>query len=338
LSNLFKRAIAFTDIHWGLKNNSLAHNQDCDQFVDWVIETAKKENCETGFFLGDWTHSRASINMQTLQFSIRALEKLNAAFDQFYLIVGNHDLYYRDSRAIHSNEWARHLPNIKVIDEWHQDGDVLILPWLVGDEHKRLAKARAKYVFGHLELPHFLMNAKVEMPDHGGIQTEEFVRFEKVFSGHFHMRQRKENVYYIGNAFPHNFADAGDTQRGCMVLEWGSEPEYFAWPDQPLYIKTKLSECIDHADRLLKPKAYVKVELDIGISYEEASFIKDKFVTDYCLREMSLIPIKQQADEREFSGDIKFESVDSIVIDQITKIESEFYDPKLLLKIYQSIA
>ena len=36
-------------------------------------------------------------------------------------------------------------------------------------------------------------------------------------------------------------------------------------------------------------------------------------------------------------GDVRFESVDQIVTDQIIKIESEFYDPKLLLQIYQAL-
>jgi len=34
---------------------------------------------------------------------------------------------------------------------------------------------------------------------------------------------------------------------------------------------------------------------------------------------------------------VRFESVDQIVTDQIIKIESEFYDPKLLLQIYQAL-
>jgi len=37
------------------------------------------------------------------------------------------------------------------------------------------------------------------------------------------------------------------------------------------------------------------------------------------------------------NGTGKFESVDQIVTDQITNIESEFYDNKLLLKIYQTL-
>jgi len=39
----------------------------------------------------------------------------------------------------------------------------------------------------------------------------------------------------------------------------------------------------------------------------------------------------------EAPGEVKFESVDQIVTDQITNIESEFYDNKLLLKIYQTL-
>jgi hypothetical protein len=36
-------------------------------------------------------------------------------------------------------------------------------------------------------------------------------------------------------------------------------------------------------------------------------------------------------------GDVKFESVDQIVTDQLTNIESDFYDSALLLKIYQTL-
>ena len=77
MSNLFKKAAVFTDIHYGLKSNSLQHNQDCSNFVDWFISKAKAENCETCFFLGDWNHHRATINIHTLQFGLQSLEKLS---------------------------------------------------------------------------------------------------------------------------------------------------------------------------------------------------------------------------------------------------------------------
>jgi hypothetical protein len=182
------------------------------------------------------------------------------------------------------------------------------------------------------------MNAMVEMPDHGEIQVDSFGGFERVFSGHFHLRQQKRNINYIGNCFPHNFADAGDAARGMMTLEWGSDPVYHAWPGQPLYRVMRLSEAIDRGATIFVPNMHVRVELDIDISYEEANFIKETFVRDYNLREMALIPVKNTAVDLDLApGEIKFESVDQIVTQQITAIESEFYDPKLLLKIYQNL-
>ena len=338
MTNLFRKTAVCTDIHFGLKSNSLAHNQDCSGFIDWFIETARANGCETGMFLGDWHHHRAALNLQTMSYSLRSLEKLSAAFSQFFFIPGNHDLYYRDKRDIHGVDWARHIPNIHICNDWFEEGDVIIAPWLVGDDHKRIQKMSSKYMFGHFELPHFKMNAMVEMPDHGEIQVENFGGFERVFSGHFHLRQQKKNINYIGNCFPHNFADAGDANRGMMILEWGKEPEYHAWPGQPLYRVLKLSEVIDHAPDLLAANMHVRVQLDIDISYEEANFIKDTFVKDYNLREMALIPVKSTAVDTDMApGEIKFESVDQIVTDQITNIESDFYDPKLLLKIYQNL-
>jgi DNA repair exonuclease SbcCD nuclease subunit len=336
--SLFKKVAVCTDIHFGLKSNSLQHNQDCSDFIDWFIDTAKANGCETGMFLGDWSHQRAALNMQTLQYSLRSLEKLSAAFDRFYFIPGNHDLYYRDRRDIYSTEWARHIPNIQIVNDWFQDGDVVIAPWLVGDDHKRIPKMKGQYMFGHFELPHFKMNAMVEMPDHGEIQVDSFGGFERVFSGHFHLRQQKRNINYIGNCFPHNFADAGDAARGMMTLEWGSNPVYHSWPGQPLYRVMRLSEAIDNGANIFVPNMHVRVELDIDISYEEANFIKETFVRDYNLREMALIPVKSSAVDMDMApGEIKFESVDQIVTDQLTNIESEFYDPKLLLKIYQNL-
>ena len=338
MSNLFKKVAVCTDLHLGLKNNSLQHNTDCDMFVDWFITTAKEQGCETGMFTGDWHNHRASINLQTLQFSVRALEKLSAAFDRFYFIPGNHDLYYRDRRDIHGAEWAKHIPNIHIVNDWFKDGDVIIAPWLVGDDHKKISKLSAKYVFGHFELPHFKMNAMVEMPDHGEIQAEHFGGVDEVFSGHFHLRQKQRNINYIGNCFPHNFADAGDDARGMMILDWGKAPVYHSWPGQPLYRVLKLSSVIDQAPKLLAPNMHVRVELDIDISYEEANFIKETFIKDYQLRDMALVPSKNTAVDTDMApGEVKFESVDQIVTDQLTNIDSEFYDPKLLLKIYQNL-
>lgn len=337
MNQLFKKALVFTDIHFGLKNNSITHLNDCANFVDWAIDLAKQNGCETGLFLGDWHHQRASINLQTLNYSLRALEKLNDGFRRFYFIPGNHDLYYRDKRDIHGVEWAKHLSNIQIVNDWFKEGDVAIVPWLVKDDYKRLSKIKAKYMFGHFELPHFMMNALVEMPDNGTAQADQLANVDHVFSGHFHMRQANGNICYIGNAFPHNFADAGDDKRGCMILEWDKEPEFHSWPSQPLYKVVKLSELLDREAEILGPNMHIRVNIDIDINYEESNFIKETFLNKYNLREISLL---QQADEAyEFNGDdqICFHSIDQIISEQIAALETTHFKIPLLMEIYNSL-
>jgi len=337
MTNLFKKAACLTDIHFGLKSNSLQHNQDCSNFIDWFISKAKEENCETCFFLGDWNHHRASINIHTLQFGLQALEKLNDNFDRVYFIPGNHDLYYRDRRDIHSVAWAKHLPNVQIVNDFFSQGDVVIAPWLVQDDYKKVQKLSGKYMFGHFELPRFCMNAMIAMPDHGEINTDHMKDFDLVFSGHFHKRQSRANVWYIGNAFPHNYADAQDDARGMMVLEWGQDPIFHSWPKQPLYRVHKLSDILENPKGLLLADSHVRVHLDIDISYEEANFIRETLIPEHKLREMALIPMKVDQIEQEGRGDLKFESVDQIIIDQINSIESNSFDKRILLEIYNNL-
>ena len=338
MSNLFKKAALFTDIHFGLKSNSIIHNEDCLNFVKWATAKAKAEGCETCFFLGDWHNNRAAINILTLNYSLKALEHLNANFERTFFIPGNHDLYYRDKRDIQSVEWARHLQNVQICNDWFADGDVVICPWLVGDDHKRIPKVKGRYVFGHFELPGYLMNAMVAMPDHGEIRRDDFQHIENVFTGHFHKRQTQNNITYIGNCFPHNYADAGDDARGLTIIEWGKDPEYHTWPDQPTYRVFGLSEILNVADQVLKPNMHVRVNLDVEISYEEANFIKETFVNTYNLREITLLPQKNtDPNVTEYNTEIKFESVDQIVTNQLSNIESEHYDRNILMEIYRHL-
>jgi len=194
-------------------------------------------------------------------------------------------------------------------------------------------------MFGHFELPSFYMNAMVQMPDHGELKAEHFKNQEYVFSGHFHKRQKQGAIHYIGNAFPHNYADAWDDERGMMILdkENDKEPEYLSWEDCPKYRTIGLKQLLEDTDNIIKPKMYLRVTIDVPISFEEATFIKETFVNQYKCREISLIPQKQM---EEITTDVdiqQFESVDQIVSGEISAIESEQFNKKMLLDIYNEL-
>jgi hypothetical protein len=122
-------------------------------------------------------------------------------------------------------------------------------------------------------------------------------------------------------------------------MTWGSKPEYHAWTDQPRYRVYQLSDVLNNTDTMLHPGMHVRVNLDVDISYEEATFIKETFVNTYKLREITLIPQKVTGDDISFDvqGNIMFESVDTIVTNQLTNIDSKQYNPKLLLDIYRNL-
>ena len=82
---------------------------------------------------------------------------------------------------------------------------------------------------------------------------------------------------------------------------------------------------------------YLRVTLDLPISYEEASFIKETYINQFGCREITLIPQKQD-EEISTSLDIsKFESVDEIVSKEISAIDSDNFDKKMLLDIYNEL-
>jgi hypothetical protein len=336
MSQLFKKAACFTDIHVGLKSNSVVHLEDCERYIDWFIAEAHARDCETAVFLGDWTHQRNSINVRSMNTSINLLRKLNANFEKIYFIVGNHDLYFKENRAVNSIEYARDLNNFIMVDDIFVQDEVAIVPWLVSEEWKTLKNLKVRYMFGHFELPYFKMNAMVEMPDHGGINSDHLKNPEYVFSGHFHKRQYKNNIHYIGNAFPHNYADAWDDDRGAMFLEWGQKPAYVNWPDCPKYRTLLLSQLLDKHEEVLDEHTHARIKLDIDISYEEATFIKEQFAEQYSVRELHLMPANNE--EVKFVGtELEFESVDHIVVSQLETIKSNTISKTQLISLYNGL-
>ena len=339
MSNLFKKVACFTDIHFGLRNNSRQHNTDCEEFVLWFIKEAKKAKCETCIFLGDWHHHRASINVSTMNYTMSNLEFLSKAFTNVFVIMGNHDLFYRDKREINSVAFGSLYDNIHIVNSIFTEGDVSIIPWLVQDEWKEMPGIKSRYIFGHFELGGFQMNQLIAMPDTGGLQKAHFKNQEYVFSGHFHSRQQQKNVIYMGNTFPHNYSDTWQDDRGMMILEWGENPIYKAWPNAPSFKTLNLSTLVDDPEKYLKPKTYIRVTLDIDISYEEATHIKQVFTEKYNLREIVLMPQREDeyADDWSAGDGAVFESVDQIVLNELTAIKSTHISNQKLIDIYTQL-
>jgi len=289
-----KKAACFTDIHWGRKNNSVEHNEDCTRFIRWFIGCVQSDpSIDHIIFTGDWFEQRAAINSLTWDYAFDGAELLASLGLPIYFIVGNHDLYYRTTRDVHSTRSFSSLGftvvNDPTVFENIGPSGTLICPFLFEGEYAGLAKYFTTPVwFGHFEFKGFVLTGETKKMEHGP-DPQNFTGPKQIFSGHFHKRQNSGNITYIGNAFPCDFADANDIHRGMMTYDHDADAIEFAdWDECPSYIRTTLSEIIDDPAGTLRKDAIVNCIVDKEINYEQSIKLREQLVVKYKLRELNL--------------------------------------------------
>jgi len=340
-----KRIGMFTDIHFGCHHNSTQHNQDCLDYVNWFLTECRKNDVDTIFFLGDWFENRNAISVLTSKYSIEALRLLNDSGMEIFLIVGNHDLYHRHNRDVHSAEMFKELKHITVIDHPTQVGELLLLPFLFKQEYPLVVNQvnASKFVFGHFEFRNFYITGSNTKAEHG-YHHKLFDGPTHIFSGHFHKRQANDNVIYIGNPFGTSYADAGDYERGCCFLDTTTSVVDFLDYDGPTYLKTQLSALLSN-EVDIRQGARIRCLLDIDVSYSEAQTLKKECMETFKLRELILEEntVEQQQALTE-SAIAELDELDLASLDETVKrlIETGVQatttiDPKKLIALYEEL-
>jgi hypothetical protein len=82
---------------------------------------------------------------------------------------------------------------------------------------------------------------------------------------------------------------------------------------------------------------FIRITCDADVSFEEATFLKENWLEEFQLREITLIPAKREEHAQDWSGDVHFESVDQIVLTQLAAIESDVVDRQVLIDIYNGL-
>lgn len=335
----------FTDIHFGKKSNSETHNKDCLRFIEFFCDRVKQnknKNIDHIVFLGDWFDHRNAINISTLNYSYKALKLLNDLNLPIFALIGNHDLYMRNTREMHSLPYLDEFKNFILIEEpTLVNNEILFLPYLFEHEYNSMLSDinNAKVIYGHLELKGFVVTGATIVLEHGPDHTM-FIGPKKIFSGHFHKRQIKDNVVYIGNTFPHDFSDTNDVERGLAIYDYLKDSvEFINWDDAPAYIRCDLSNLMSNHKKLLKKDATVKCLVDIDIDLEQSHDLREMFYKKYQLREISFEePAEEILIEDNLNLDgLELESTDDIVIELLNRVESKTLSKEKLVKIYKGL-
>tara|TARA_R110002096_G_scaffold37022_2_gene103027 strand:+ start:1590 stop:2636 length:1047 start_codon:yes stop_codon:yes gene_type:complete len=213
------------DSHFGARGDSQLFLDYFMTFFEKVFFPYLKEHdITTIIHAGDFMDRRKFVNFNVLNhIHDRFISVLNDNNIKMHCILGNHDVYYRNTNRINSLQEL--FNNDIIIYEEPQvvnfDGlDVALLPWVNKenyDESVRFIKtANAPILIGHLELDGYHVMRGIEY--HGGMPADLFKRYEQVLSGHFHCRQKKDNIYYLGTQYQITFSDLLE-QKGFHILD-----------------------------------------------------------------------------------------------------------------------
>lgn len=220
------KVAVLTDTHWGVRGDNQSFYSYFEKCYEWFFSELKQRGITHVIHGGDLMDRRKYVNFVTLSEAHRIYFKPAEEMGlEQHLIVGNHDVPYKNSNEINSPELLfSHYKNVTVYSRPKEivlDGTkILLMPWICTDtleESSRLIQTSdASILLGHLELAGFEMYKG--SPVAHGLNPKEFERFDLVGSGHFHTRSSGGNITYLGAFAEYTFGDYDDP-RGFTILD-----------------------------------------------------------------------------------------------------------------------
>ena len=221
------KILLITDQHFGVRNDNQSFINIYKKFYnDIVVPFIKVSKIDTVIALGDTFDKRRSINFMSLaeakEMWFNPLESMGVTM---HMLTGNHDIYYKNTLRINApRELLGEYNNIIVHDSPTTVNfgglDILLLPWICDENRdgsfREIQTSPARVCMGHLELNGFEAHPGHVM--NNGMDRSVFSKFEKVFSGHYHMKSSDGNINYLGNPYQLYWNDYG-CKRGFHVFD-----------------------------------------------------------------------------------------------------------------------
>lgn len=264
------------DTHLGRKSDNTFEIKQTSDFFDWIIDISKERSIDSFIHLGDWNNNRRSIATTTLVESTNILNKMSAQFKDTYIVAGNHDLYYKNDVHPNSIEIFDYIKtpdnhNIHIIEYPTVVNNIVLLPWLINDEHyDDVVKNNysVDYAMGHLAINDVIMNRSKTLSKNQHLNISDFKNYKLVLSGHYHQYGEYGNIVYIGAPYHMDFNDSG--VRGIYIFDSESgEMEFIEYTKAPKYI---IVDAENYDDGLI-PGNNVKIEFYNNIGLNEINQI-----------------------------------------------------------------
>ena len=217
-----------TDTHFGARNDNDNFNEYFYQFYEGVFfPYLQTHNIKTVLHLGDLMDRRKYVSYKTAKdFRERFILPLKHLKVDFHCLVGNHDIYFKNTNDVNSlqeliGQTSNKFHLYADATEVNIGGlDILFMPWINQQNYiysmGMIDETKAKVCMGHLEIKGFQLH-KGQINDHG-YDKELFKKFHTVFSGHFHHKSDDGQIYYLGNPYEIYWNDYND-KKGFHIFD-----------------------------------------------------------------------------------------------------------------------
>ena len=217
-----------TDTHFGARNDNENFSEFFYNFYEGVFfPYLQQHNIKTVLHLGDLMDRRKYVSFKTAKdFRERFVLPLKHLEVDFHCIVGNHDIYYKNTNDVNSLEelLGQQHKNFHLYAEAQDVNigglDILMMPWINPQNYiysmGMIDESKAKVCMGHLEVKGFQMH-KGQINEQG-YEKELFKKFHTVFTGHFHHKSDDGHIYYLGNPYEIYWNDYKD-QKGFHIFD-----------------------------------------------------------------------------------------------------------------------
>ena len=215
----------FSDSHFGVrKNNKVFLQRIISYFTEEAIPYLKEHNISTLIFLGDFFDNRDNQNV-LVKNEVYSLFKHHLNDFRIIMLLGNHDIYYKNTLEVNSLKFISEFENVTIIDHITDimigNHKGLLVPWQVDDSILSRDCSGYDICCGHFEINSFYVNKTTKF-EHGLSPTFFFNNFKVTFSGHFHLFEDRtignSKIVYVGTQYHLSRHDI-ETDKGFVVLD-----------------------------------------------------------------------------------------------------------------------
>lgn len=234
-----------SDTHLSARNDLQVLLDKQDEFWrDNFFPELARRNINKIYHLGDFFDKRQFVTVKSMDYLTRFIGYLEEYDCTMDMIVGNHDILYRNTLDYNSPKYMfSSTDRVNVIEEPTELGNVLMVPWITKENFdvvlEYIETTKCLFCFGHFEISGFELH-KGQVHE-GGLKPELFSKFHKVLSGHFHTRSKSDNIEYIGSPFEITWNDFNDA-RGYHIFDTDTGELEFIEHKNNLFYKAEYSD------------------------------------------------------------------------------------------------